>query len=72
MVTCLNCDMVFEGTFCSSYGQKATTQRINWQSFIWELPLGTVAASFGVMLLGFLLFFTMPLLFYWYQLIFVL
>ena len=46
MVACLNCDMVFEGAFCASCGQKATTQRINWQSFILELPQTLLSIGF--------------------------
>lgn len=38
MNTCLNCDQVYKGDFCPNCGQKATTHRINWRSFISELP----------------------------------
>ncbi len=49
MNTCLNCDLVYEGAFCSNCGQKATTHRINWQSFILELPktLFNIEKGFG-------------------------
>lgn len=38
MNTCLNCDLAYNGDFCPSCGQKATTHRINWRSFILQLP----------------------------------
>ncbi len=49
MITCLNCDLVYDGAFCPNCGQKATTHRINWQSFILELPqtLFNIEKGFG-------------------------
>lgn len=38
MTTCLNCDHSIDGSFCSNCGQKASTQEINWKSFLEELP----------------------------------
>lgn len=49
MNTCLNCDHVYKGDFCPNCGQKATTHRINWRSFILQLPqsLFNIEKGFG-------------------------
>lgn len=38
MKTCLNCDTPLSGKFCANCGQKASTQKITWLSFLEELP----------------------------------
>lgn len=38
MKTCLNCGEPLKGAFCHVCGQKASTQQINWKTFLEELP----------------------------------
>lgn len=38
MKTCLNCESTIDGQFCRNCGQKASTQKINWNTFLAELP----------------------------------
>lgn len=38
MKTCLNCDAPLTGTFCQECGQKTSTHKFTWRSFLEELP----------------------------------
>lgn len=38
MLTCLNCDATFDGNFCNSCGQKASTHRFTMHEWAHEIP----------------------------------